>query len=203
MKKLIFVLLLVLIIGNSSILKAQTLQDAFTKSYTLEYSGKYSEAISILKGFYDEKSYEQNLRLGYLSYEAQQYTESENYYAKAIAIMPYSIEAKLGIVLPLSAKGNMNRMVEVYNDILKIDPQNSKVNYRMGYISYINKDYKTAYNYFEKVVNLYPFDYDGLIMFAWCNLQLSKTAEAKVLFNKVLLLSPSDASALEGLGKIK
>lgn len=203
MKKLICTSLLALVLSNTSISKAQTIQDAFTKSYTLEYAGKYTDAIAAIKSFYDEKSYEQNLRLGYLSFEAQQYTESENYYAKAVALMPYSIEAKLGYVLPLNAKGNTNKMVEVYNDILKIDPQNSKVNYRMGYISYTNKDYKTAYNYFEKVVNLYPFDYDGLIMFAWCNLQLSKTTEAKVLFNKVLLLSPNDASALEGLSKIK
>lgn len=188
---------------SSFSVSAQTLQDAFTKSYSLEAVAKYTDAISAIKSFYDEKSYEQNLRLGYLSYEAGQYTESENYYSKACALMPYSIESKLGYVLPLSAKGNWTKITEVYNDILKIDPQNTKVNYRMGSICYTNKDYKSAYNYLEKVVNLYPFDYDGLILFAWTNLQLSKTAEAKVLFTKVLLLSPGDTSATEGLSKIK
>jgi hypothetical protein len=38
---------------------------------------------------------------------------------------------------------------------------------------------------------------------AWINLQLGKSREARVLFNKVLLYSPGDASALEGLGLLK
>ncbi|MEZ5148220.1 MAG: hypothetical protein R2759_14450 [Bacteroidales bacterium] len=54
----------------------------------------------------------------------------------------------------------------------------------------------------KKVVNLYPFDYDGLIMFAWTNLKLGKLREAKVLFNKVLMYKPDDSSALEGLSVI-
>jgi len=40
-------------------------------------------------------------------------------------------------------------------------------------------------------------------MFAWTNLKLGKTREAQVLFNKVLMLSPDDKSALEGLSLIK
>jgi Flp pilus assembly protein TadD len=52
------------------------------------------------------------------------------------------------------------------------------------------------------VVNLYPFDYDGLLMYAWSNLQIGKFKEAKILFNKVLMLSPNDKSALEGLAII-
>jgi hypothetical protein len=40
-------------------------------------------------------------------------------------------------------------------------------------------------------------------MFAWTNLKLGKTREAKILFNKTLLYNPDDASAKEGLGLIK
>jgi hypothetical protein len=40
-------------------------------------------------------------------------------------------------------------------------------------------------------------------MLAWTNLQLGKSREARVLFNKVLLYSPGDKSALEGMGLIK
>jgi TolA-binding protein len=73
----------------------------------------------------------------------------------------------------------------------------------MGLIEYNNKRYTGAYKYFEKVVNLYPFGYDALLMFAWANFQLGKTREAKVLFQKVILISPGDKSALEGLSLIK
>jgi len=53
--------------------------------------------------------------------------------------------------------------------------------------------------YFQKLTELYPFDYDGLLMYAWTNLKLGKTREAQALFDKVLLRSPRDTSALHGL----
>ena len=94
-------------------------------------------------------------------------------------------------------------MADQYREILKIDPQNSTANYRLGSISYYNKEYPTAYKHLEKVVNLYPFSYDGLILFAWTNFQMGKSNEARALFKRVLLLSPKDKSALEGLSFIK
>ena len=60
-----------------------------------------------------------------------------------------------------------------------------------------------AYKCFEKVVNLYPFDLYGNLMFAWANLKLGKTAEAKSLFERTLCINPSETSAKEGLALIK
>ena len=76
-------------------------------------------------------------------------------------------------------------------------------NYRLGLIYYNRKNYEKASVYLEKVVNLYPFDYDSLILFAWNNFMLQKTREARVLFNKVLMYNPGDQSALDGLKLIK
>ena len=131
------------------------------------------------------------------------FTESQAYYQKAINIFPYSIEAKLGFIYPASALGSWDIVIKQYGAILNIDPQNSTANYRLGSIYYGREDYQRSYKYLEKVVNLYPFSYDGLILFAWCNYRLGKLKEARVLFNKTLLLSPGDASATEGMGMIK
>ncbi len=189
-----------------SSLKAQdykTIQDAFEKSYLYEYSGDYSKAIDGLKGVYAEESYEINLRLGWLTYMAGFFTESTAYYQKAMELKPLSIEAKFGFVYPASALGNWEQVKKQYNNILEIDPQNAITNYRLGSIYYGYEDYTTALKYFEKLVNLYPFDYDGLLMYAWTNLNLGKYREAEVLFNKVLMNNPNDESAEEGLGLIK
>jgi len=40
-------------------------------------------------------------------------------------------------------------------------------------------------------------------MLAWTNFKLGKLREAKVLFQKALLISPDDESATEGLNLIK
>jgi tetratricopeptide (TPR) repeat protein len=196
-----------LFIFSSPTLFGQTnqaaLQDAFSKSYQYEYRGNFADAISTLKTVYQEDSYEINVRLGWVTYLAGQFTESSAYYQKAIALKPYSIEAKLGFANPASALGNWDQVIAQYNDILAIDPQNTTTNYRMGSIYYGRKDYGKAEKYLEKVVNLYPFDYDSNILCAWTFLKLGKLREAQVLFNKVLLIKPADASALEGLGLIK
>jgi tetratricopeptide (TPR) repeat protein len=118
-------------------------------------------------------------------------------------LKPLSIEARLGIVYPASAMGNWNQVENRYLEILKIDPENSLVNYRMGLIYYGREDYGTAFKYFEKVVNHYPFDYDSVIILAWTNYMMGKYREAKVLFQKALLIQPNDPSALEGLALIK
>lgn len=176
---------------------------AFADSYAKETAGNYDEAVSALKDFYTEASYEMNLRLGWLTYLQGKFNESLSYYNKAISLMPYAIEPRLGVAYPASAQGNWDFVVTQYQTILGIDPNNTLTLYRMGLILYERKEYKHAAEHFEKVVNLYPFDYDSVIMLAWSNLQIGKAREAKVLFQKAQLYSPTSASALEGLKLIK
>jgi tetratricopeptide (TPR) repeat protein len=176
---------------------------AFSESYVKEKAGKYQEAIAALKAYYDAGSYEINLRLGWLTYLQGQFTESLGYYNKATDLMPYAIEPRLGLVLPASSLGNWELVITQYNKILDIDPNNTITLYRLGLISYDKKDYKQAYQYFEKVVNLYPFDYQSVLMLGWTTYKLGKMREAKILFNKALLYSPDDPSAKEGLSLVK
>lgn len=176
---------------------------AFENSYLMEAKADYSRAIRTLKDIYQENSYEINLRLGWLNYLAGLHLESTNYYQKAIKLKPYALEPKFGFVLPAAVLGNWSQVILQYQEILKIDPQNTLANYRMGSIYYNKLDYISAEKYLEKVVNLYPFDYDANLLYGWTNLKLGKLREAKVLFNKVLLNKPKDTSALEGLSLIK
>ena len=198
---LLAVFILSVLISNSQ--DYTKLIAAFSDSYAKEKAEKYAEAATALKAYYDANSYEINLRLGWLTYLQGQFTESIGYYNKAVELMPYAIEPRFGMALPASAMGNWDMVLVQYNKILAIDPNNTVTLYRMGLISYDKKDYKKAYQFFEKVANLYPFDYQSMLMLAWTNFKLGKTREAKILFNKVLLYNPSDASAKEGLGLIK
>jgi tetratricopeptide (TPR) repeat protein len=179
------------------------LTSAFSESYAKEKTGKYSEAATALKAYYDAGSYELNLRLGWLTYLQGQFNESLGYYNKAIELMPYAIEPRLGVVLPASAMGNWDVVINHYNKILAIDPNNTVTLYRLGLIYYDRKNFKQAAQYFEKVVNLYPFDYQSILMLGWTDYRLGKTREAKVLFSKALLYYPEDASAKEGLSLVK
>lgn len=180
-----------------------SLESAFSNSYESEQAGKYMNAIKDLRPVYRSDAYFVNIRMGWLYYLAKQYSESIRYYNIAIALNPYAIEARFGCIKPLSAVENWESVKNQYVQILRIDPQNTLANYWLGVIYYNKKNYQAAEKLFEKVINLYPLDYDSIIMLAWTKLNLGRTVDAKLLFNQALVIRPNDKSASDGLKKIK
>lgn len=198
-------LLAVILILTASTIQAQdkTLMNAFSQSYDYEAIKKYDAAISSLNTVYNASSYEINVRLGWLNYEAGKYKEAVSFYQKAIALMPAASEPLWAMINPLTKLESWNEVEKTYLSILKLDPKNSSANYNLGLIYYYRKDYLNAKKYLDISLNLYPFDYNNMLMSAWTNYFLGNKNEAKTLFNKTLLYSPNDKSALEGLGLIK
>jgi tetratricopeptide (TPR) repeat protein len=176
---------------------------AFAASYTFEQNQEYQRAIDTLNSAYEASSYEMNVRLGWLYYYAGDYDKSISYYKKASALLPYSVEAKLGLGLPLAAMGNWNEFEITMQNVLQTDPQNTLANYKLGLLFYNRAEYELARQYIEKVVNLYPFDYDSVILLAWINLNMEDFRKAKILFKKSLMIYPANESALEGLQQIQ
>ena len=208
MKKVYYkiIVLNIIAIFSATILFAQSqeiLQKAFRDSYTKEYNKDYPGAIKCLKDVYIDNSYELNLRLGWLCYMNAANADAITYYTRATKLMPYSIEAKLGLVYPQSALSNWDNVIKTYKEILVTDPQNYRALYNLGLTFYNRKEYAEAHKHFEKLANLYPFDFDSVHMLAWCNLRLEKMKDAKILFNRALLISPANESVTEGLKLIK
>lgn len=179
------------------------LEAAFSKSYSLEKSSDFSESIDVLKKVYDESSYELNLRLGWLNYNAGLFDESIIFYSRAKKLKPYSEEVRFGLISPMTALGKWKDVIETYEEILEVSPNNTVALYRLGLVYYGRKDYIKANTLFKKLVDLYPFGYDGLLMLGWTTYFLGNTNQAKVIFNKVNLYHPGDKSANEGLHLIK
>ena len=179
--------------------KQEMLEQAFARSYELEKIKNFAAATVELNKVYDQSSYEINLRMGWLSYNAGRFSESVMFYSLAQQLKPYSEEARFGLILPKAAVGQWEEVIELYNKILEIHPNNTVAMFRLGMIYYERKNYDKALPLFKKVVDLYPFDYDGLLMLAWTSYFTGNFNQAKVLFNKVKLYNPGDASANEGL----
>ncbi len=196
---------MLLFIGIVSIsLNAQSnIAEAFKDSYTQENKGEYSAAVIDLKKVYQKDSYAINIRLAWLSYLAGQYTESVSYYKKSISLKPLSIEALMGLTYPAAAMGNWEQVINAYLEVLKIDKANYTANLKLGQIYMSRTKYEIAEPYFKLLINQYPFTYDVVLNTAWNNYYLGRFREAKILFNKVLWLSPKDNSAMDGLSKIQ
>lgn len=196
----IFLLFFLFLLSNNAIAQDfQTTRLAFEESYKYEKEGDFSHAIDQLKTVYDENSYEINLRLGWLNYQAGVFNESIAHYQRAVNLKPYTEEAKFGLVLPKAAIGKWDEVVNIYKEILEVSPNQTIANYRLGLIFYGQENFEKAHKHFKIVVDLYPFGYDALIMLAWTNYRMGKSREALILFQKCLWFSPSDPSATEGL----
>jgi tetratricopeptide (TPR) repeat protein len=203
LKMSLVLILSALTTGNLIAQSDAKFQAAFADSYKSELTGNYNLSISEVRSVYQADNYSTNARLGWLLFLAKQYTESVNYYDKAIKLKPFGIEARFGMIKALNALESWDKVKEQYEAILKIDPMNTTSLYWLGVLLYNRKDYDNAAKNFEKIVNLYPMDYGSIIMLAWTRLYQGKLADAKVLFNQALLLSPNDSSAISGLNQIK
>lgn len=201
LKKALLVSAIVFCTGDLFAQTNAVLQKAFRNSYNDESGKNYAQAISDIMPYYSDDNYEINIRLGWLHYLNKNYNASQNYYTKAINLRPSSIEAKFGVVKPLSFLQSWDKVLDQYLAILKIDPQNTQANYWAGVIYYNRKQYPAAIKCFKTVATLYPYDYDGNHMLAWSSLMAGKKAEAKEYFEKALLIKPGDDSSTDGLSR--
>jgi tetratricopeptide (TPR) repeat protein len=197
--------LLLLLTATTLTVAAQTkeITSAFALSYDYEAIQKYDAAIKSITPVYNASSYEMNLRMGWLHYLSAKHKDAIGYYQKAIQLMPAATEPHWAIINPLTKLESWVEIEKTYLAILKLDAKNGSANYNLAMIYYYRKDYLNAKKYFDVALNLTPFNYNNMLMSAWTNYFLGNKNEAKALFNKVLLYSPNDKSALEGLGLIK
>ncbi len=195
----IFFFLSITINLNAQDAHYKALSEAFKTSYTNEAAKDYSGAIEALNKVYEQDSYEINLRMGWLNYLNGLHVESIRFYKEAIKLKPFAIEPKFGIAYPLNASNNVTELINYYNQILEIAPNNTYALYQLGLVYFNLKQFEKAEKLFGKVVDLFPFDYDGLIMLAHTSFHLKKVREAKVLYHKVLLYNPGDKAATESL----
>ncbi len=202
------VTLAIVVLMNTILLSAQEISDrqvsAFENSYTFETAKEYDKAIAALKavGIYNEKSYEINLRLGWLYYEKADYTNSEVYYKLATIQSPNSVEALLGYIYPTSAAQNWDAVFKSYEKILSIEPTHTIANYRIALMYYYRKEYANAEKHLKKVLDHYPFDFDCLLLLAQTKVAAGKMAEAKTYYLKAQLYSPANEEIKKALSKM-
>ncbi len=178
---------------------------SFNESVKHETSGNLDKAIESIKSIYssNKDNYLINLRLGWLYYQKKDYSKSKEYYSEAIEINPKSIEAKLGLTLPLSAKNEWDKIKELYFDILKIDAMDYTANLRLGQIYLQNADYNNAKKYLEIAYHSFPSYYEPNLSLGWTYYYLSNKDKAKLLLTQALMLNEGDKLATEGLNLIR
>ncbi|NPA12668.1 MAG: hypothetical protein GXO45_01635 [Aquificae bacterium] len=175
----------------------EDIKRSYYRSYQYEKVGDYENAIRALAFVYSQypNEYTINLRLGWLYYLAKKYANSIFHYEKAIMAIPTSIEARLGYLLPLLAKGDYSLAEKVCYQILNKDYYNYYGNLRLIYALKYQRKYKTAYEVASKMTAIYPTDVNFLTELAVASYYLGKRDFAKKLFKDILILDPENKTA--------
>lgn len=145
---------------------------------------------------------EQNLRLGWLCFLAENYTTAATYYQKAVDQPPYAIEPKFGLVKPLNALGQVEKMLGLYEGMLKLDPRTprpttGRASSASTASSSTGQPAASRRSSTSTLSTTTPASRWPLPTSAW-----AKKTEARALYNRVLLIRPGDASATAGLWRL-
>lgn len=183
----------------------QSVSEIYQQSYDEEGKGNYMEAIFTLGRTerMEEKSYFFHLRMGWLNYLAKRFGESSSAYQRALRLNRDSIEARLGLMLPLMAQGKWTDAEKIGKEIVLLERASYLANSRLAYIYYNMKEYKEAESYYRKVLQHYPGDIEMQAGLAWSLLSQDRKGEAEKAFAEILRVAPNHVTANVGIKMIK
>lgn len=128
---------------------------------------------------------------------------AKDYIESALEINPNSVEALYHLGLYYQSKGEIGEAAEVYENMVKRDPNAYLGYYNLGYL-YLTEsdDYATALAYFDTVLTIQPEAVDAMYNRGLCYEELGDTETAAEIFREVLKTDPQHTLAAKGLSRI-
>jgi len=172
----------------------------YRASYASEASRDYPAAISAMRTVESKGStYFVRVRLGWLYYLSGDYVTSAQYYRSAAAAAPRSVEARLGLTLPLLASKSWRDLERACRDVLALDANNAAARARLAHALYMIGNYPDSATTYRALIEQYPAELDHQTGLGWALVKMGKGAEAKQIFRQVLAVSPDNANAKAGM----
>ena len=180
---------------------AESTSDLFQRSYDAEAAGKAGDALAAIDALPAplHDAYVAQLRRGWLLYKLGKSPEAIDAYARAAALEPRSVEARVGALLPQMAARRWADAETTARDALRIDPGNYLATLRMAFALYNLGRYPESAALYRKLVDAYPSDVEVRSGLGWALLKGGKVAEAALAFRAVLDVAPRNTLAADGL----
>lgn len=173
----------------------------FQQSYDEEAAGRQAAALAALDRLPEARAvgYVAQLRRGWLYYRLGRNLEAIEAYGKAAALAPGSVEARVGMLLPLLGERRWSSAEKTAREALKIEPGNYLATLRLAWSLYNLGRYGEAVTAYKKLSDAYPGDVEVRTGLGWALLKHGRTAEAAAQFREVLDVSPKNTLARDGL----
>jgi tetratricopeptide (TPR) repeat protein len=199
LKKLLMVILLT---GLTSFARADN-DLVWLNSYQQEAAKKYTEAFSALGSLKASDADGELLlmRRGWLSYLLGQYNDAIGWYNQALQKNPKSLEARLGLTLPLLAQQRWKEAAQWANKVLEIAPYDYTATLRLILAEEGLRDWSSMKKHSLELTERYPSDATALVYVARSNAWLGDKEGARRVYASVLSRVPGHYEATAYLNK--
>ncbi|MDD2810082.1 tetratricopeptide repeat protein [Rhodoferax sp.] len=176
---------------------ASAQEAAWQNSYQLEAAGKYTEALAAIDGVpaNGPDAELKALRRGWLYYLPGRFDESIREYRLAIERNPKSVDARLGLTLPLLAAKRWRDAEQSAQAALNLAPNNYTALLRLVIALEAQKDWAIMAKVAANMVSSYPTDASAYVYLARANAWLGKRDEAVAAYTAALSRYPGHVEA--------
>lgn len=136
--------------------------------------------------------YLSELRLGWSEYQKGNHTNSLAHYRAALAAQPRSIEAKLGLLLPLLADGQFVPAEALAREILRDNKTHYLAHLRLATALRLQNKLRAADSVLVRALELYPSDTGLLYERGLVKRAQNQLAAARYYFSQAELLDPDN-----------
>jgi len=175
--------------------------DPWLESYRLEALTQYESAAKSLEVVIKDnpKNEFAILRHGWLNYLRGAQSEAIRDYKKALEINPQSLDARLGLILPLIAQQRWREAASHANKVLEVAPWNYYAHVRLMISEEGERKWDTLAKHAKNVHQHYPSDATVLVYLARANVWLRNDKEARRVYKQVLERVPGHIEAMQYL----
>ncbi|CAM2930402.1 tetratricopeptide repeat protein [Legionella worsleiensis] len=176
---------------------------SWKKSFSLEQSKQYLDAAKVLEPMLSSSPKNEFLllRLGWLYYLQTQYNTSLSYYKKALALNSDSIDARLGLTLPLLAQQRWKESAIYAKEVIQISAWDYNAHVRLMTSQSALLQWELLESHAMEMAKRYPSDPTVFVFLARSQAWQGKKSLAIVNYKLVLERAPDNQEALDYLKK--
>jgi len=195
----IFIFLSVMLWSGPSIAEV----DPWSESYRLESLAQYDNASKTMDKIIDKDRNNDFAvsRRAWLNYLRGAHNDAISDYRRALEINPQSLDARLGLLLPLIAQQRWREVSSNANMVLKESPWNYYAHVRLMIAEEGEKKWQTLAEHARLVSKRYPSDATIMVYLARAYTWMNNDDDARMAYKKVLERVPGHIEASQYLAR--
>ncbi len=193
--------IIVVLISFTTTVYSAEIKSPWSTSYTLEANGEYEKAASVIYQFIDRGAENEFalIRYGWLNYLQGNFNDSIQAYQRALDRNNRSVDARLGIALPLMAQRRWSSAVRYLKQVIGHSPLNYTAHIRLMICEEGLRKWETLEKHAKEVSIHYPTDTLALVYLARAHAWQGDKQKAYAAYKRVLVRYPEHLEAIRYL----